>query len=183
MLKFGNLPEWIGALGTVGALAGSLILIGRQMGEWKQAAEDKRRRWAENVTAWVQDYLGGEQPFPLIVLRVANSNPTAIYHVALNLNVGVRGRFYRWLDTLGPYETREIKIPLPGAPRSNLLVPDVAFVDASGRGWTRKNGELLPGQSADIFDEDPGAYRTTSEHPTMNIRKGDAGTRIYPPAN
>lgn len=178
MVKLGNLPEWVGAIGTIGAFAGSLVLIGRQIGEWKHAEEDRRRRHAENVTAWVQDYLATEKPYPLIVLRVANNNPTAIYHVALNLNVGVRGRFCRWLNTLGPYETREIKIPLPGSPRSNLLIPDVAFVDAGGLAWTRKNGELLTGQSKDIFDVDPGAYPSITEHPTLGINPGDEGTRV-----
>ena len=36
----GNLPEWVGAIGTIGAFAASLILIGRQVGEWKLSAEE-----------------------------------------------------------------------------------------------------------------------------------------------
>ena len=78
MTNFGDVPTWIAAIGTVGALAGSLVLIRGQLGEWTQAAEDRRRGQAENVSAWVWRFDALAEPHPLLILRVTNSNSSAI---------------------------------------------------------------------------------------------------------
>jgi len=181
MVDLGDLPEWVAAVGTVGALVGSLVLIGRQLSEWRRAAEDRRRRQAERVTAWVWEVRPSATPHPLVVLRVANSNTSAVYATTVKIDVGVSGTFWRWLGSMGPMETRELEIPLPGVPRSNLLEPDLAFTDGAGRRWLRKSGgELRDWVVSDNFESSPGAYPSIEAHPTMGINPGDKGKWVDP---
>jgi len=71
---------------------------------------------------------------------------------------------------MGPHEVREVRISIPAPPRSNLVVPQVAFVDATGRGWLRFGNSLKEATGKDMSEhwhQHPGAYRSDEEHPTL----------------
>jgi hypothetical protein len=96
-IKFGELPAWFAAVGTVGALTVSLSLLTRQ-------ASERRSAQAHLISSWTESLLLNRQPFPVLSTLVKNGSSQAIYSVQLSIAVGVRGTFTRYLGSMGPGE-------------------------------------------------------------------------------
>jgi hypothetical protein len=93
--------------------------------------------------------------------------------MSIRVAVGVRGTFIRGVDAVGPEETREFRIALPGYPRGNILAPELTFADVAVRRWLRdSSGKLreLGEQEYPEFSEEKGAYNSIQEHPTLRIQ-------------
>lgn len=71
---------------------------------------------------------------------------------------------------LGPTEIRRFPIPIPSYPRGTPT-PEIAFTDSAGRRWLRLGtGQLKEIQRGDWKSEpkeDPGAYASEEDHPTL----------------
>lgn len=169
-LKFGELPAWFAAVGTVGTLAVSLSLLIRQ-------ANERRSAQARLVSAWTEELLLDRQPFPVLIVLVRNGSEQVIYNVHISVAAGVRGTFTRYLASMGPGELREVPIPL-GAPPRGEAEPDISFVDGAGIQWLRTahTGHLYNPNSKELIDhmtQNPGSYEDVSQHPTLNLHLYD----------
>lgn len=174
-LKFGELPAWFAAVGTVGTLAVSLSLLTRQ-------ANERRSAQARLVSAWTEDFLLDRRPFPILIILVKNGSEQVIYSVHISVLAGVRGTFTRYLGSMGPGELREVPIPLTAPPRGETE-PDISFIDGAGIQWLRRarTGHLYNPTSRDLIDhqtQNPGSYEDIARHPTLNLHVDDEQYRV-----
>jgi len=194
----GEAASWLAAIGTVGAFAVALLLLWVQMSDRRKEAGDRRIAQARLVAAWLSEMTpAGELTEPSAyqgtnvvddVVLVRNGSDHPVYAVAVQLVVGVRGTFVRRVGVLGPGETRELRIKVPGEPRG-VPFANITFADSAGQVWMRAGhlGNLTRPSNEDamaILQEDPGAYPTHGEHPTLALGQSvemQQGTRVpYP---
>lgn len=124
---------------------------------------------ASTIAAWTHQVRKGDEWVEFVV-RARNASLLPVYMTIIRLEVGVRGTFYRQLETLAPSETREVVVYLPGYPRSSLVEPALIFTDAHGRAWKREHGRLEEAGTSDyqrFQTRDPGAYESEESHPTL----------------
>ena len=148
---------------------------------------------ARLVAAWLSEMVpagdtGGALPTSLIdyVVLVRNASEQPVYAVVVKLSVGVRGTFVRRMGELGPLETRELRIRVPGTPRG-MPETSIIFGDSGSRVWMRSGRGDLTNPTAEQgraqFEQDPGAY-SIEDHPTLalgNTVDAQQGTRVrYP---
>jgi hypothetical protein len=151
----------------------------------KAEAAESQMAQARLVAAWLDAYLQDTKPFPELVIRVRNGSELPVYRMIMNIDVGVRGRFVRQPGALGPGETRELRVAIPGYPRADVR-PDIMFTDAAGRewlrrGWSGKIEDTSTPPHADIMVTNPGAYPSYQDHPTMSLPTSpeeDRGRRV-----
>ena len=181
-------PAWLSAIGTVGAFAVALSLLGLQTFDRRAQSNDKRVAQARLVSTWLTDVLAEERSgdtvsdpsiaFPRLVVLVKNGSAEPVYDVVIAVGVGTRGTFLRRPGALGPTEIRRLLIPIPSDPRGTPT-PEIAFTDSAGRRWLR----LGTGQLKEIGDwesepkEDPGAYASEEDHPTLRLGLDAASQR------
>ncbi len=173
----------LSAIGTVGAFAVALYLLRVQILDRRADAEDRRETQARLVSGWFDDVsrfsdvaAGPADPpdyFEVHVL-IRNGSAEPVYGVIVRTHVGNLGDYVRYPGTLGPEETRELRVVVPpddmhiGMPRVSIM-----FRDSAGRQWLRsEHGTLThPTQPAiDAFTKDsPGAY-TWETHPMRGLK-------------
>ncbi|HCF99622.1 MAG TPA: hypothetical protein DEV93_03660 [Chloroflexi bacterium] len=182
-MRLADLQAWltaigtvIGAIGTVGAFAVALYLLSIQMRDRRADAQERLLGQARLVAAWIADI--SEQPYqkdgdPVfydITVHAYNASTEPVYNVVIKTEVGVRGSFVRRPFVLGPGDRREFSIVAPGYPRGQPAVA-ISFVDSAGRQWMRRpTGTLhqpLPDELVMQNTEEPGAYPSIAEHPTL----------------
>lgn len=137
---------------------------------------EQRATQAQLVSAWVEEPLINTGTYPQLVTVVENGSNQVIHQVSITVELGVRGKFHRWLASMGPREVREVRISIPAPPRSNLVVPQIAFVDAEGRRWLRSGYKLSVATDADMAEhwrQHPGSYSAPESHPTLWPSKTD----------
>lgn len=174
-LQVGDIATWVGAVGTTGAFAVSLILL-------SQALKDRRVSQAQRVAAWQLDIQPASQPASsdvsyeaVITYRLINNNDTPIYNIVLGARCGVHGNYVRQVGSLGPHETRDVRVYLPSPPRTDQYPPDIAFTDNAGRVWYR-NGCQGALKQIDVYKVSklinvaPGAYGSLDKHPTLYLK-------------
>jgi hypothetical protein len=171
-MNLGDVPSWFAAIGTVGALAVSLLLLRMTLNDRKAERNDRRMAQAHLVAAWLHLYEADTQPYPELRIRIRNGSELPIYAVALNINVGVRGTFVRQPGAMAPGETRELRVQIPAYPRLDVR-PSVAFTDAAGNRWLRtSNGQIKEPsvqENVEVFQTSPGAYASYEDHPTFSL--------------
>lgn len=166
-----DLPSWLSAVGTVGAFAVALFLLGVQIWDRRGEAQDRRMAQARLVSTWWSDVLHEPEPQPVLVILVRNGSAEPVYGVLVRVQVGVRGTYVRQVGVLGPGETRELQVVIAGYLKL-VPAPDITFKDAAGRTWMRPGtGELTEGAPSPPFAEDPGAY-SIENHPTLALGHG-----------
>jgi hypothetical protein len=152
---WGTLPDWIAALGTVGALFAGLRLLRKELETRREDVEDRRRAQARLVAAWASPperrhdrtkdtsawvfYVltrnGSDEPVRNVTVtfyRPPSSQPSSLEPV-----------FRMRYPVLSPQTTEEWG-PLP-AERDPLVGPPVAIVfrDSQGYMWQRERDGLL----------------------------------------
>jgi hypothetical protein len=170
LVNLGDVPSWVEAIGTIGAFAVSLALIYEQGKDRRKDRLEQLTAQARLVSAWVEEPLIRTKTYPKLVVVVENGSSQVIHAVSISIELGVRGRFHRWLATMGPHEIREVHISIPGPPRSNILIPVVSFVDASGRRWLGSGANLREPTDKEMHEhwrQHPGAYMSEEKHPTL----------------
>lgn len=165
----GSWYDWAEAassIATAGTLIVSLFIVRRQI-----LAD--RNDQATKIAAWTHKVAQGPEWVELAV-RVRNASSLPAYLVIIQVEVGVRGTYFRHLDTLAPAETREVVVFLPGFPRSHLVEPALGFTDSRGQTWKRIHGQLSKASIQDIRNlqqRHPGGYNSEAEHPTLWLPK------------
>jgi hypothetical protein len=125
---------------------------------------------AHLISAWIEEPPIDAKPYPQLIAVVENGSNQVIHEVSISLQLGVLGKFHRWLASMGPHEVREVRISIPASPRSNLVMPQVAFVDASGKRWLRSGYQLREPTDKDMVEhwaQHPGSFNSEEEHPTL----------------
>jgi hypothetical protein len=171
-VHLGDLPSWFAAVGTAGAFGVSLWLLRQQIQDRRAQSADHRAAQARLVAGWAEDFDFEAKPFPEVVLMVRNGSDLPVYEVSIRAGYGVVGTFVRNIGSMGPDETRELRIQLPASPRADPSTPEMQFTDAGQRRWLRDaTGGLreLGKREVVLFTEDAGAYDTPSEHPTLSL--------------
>lgn len=172
-----SITDWLTAVGTVGAFGVALYLLSVQM---RDRHDERVRGQARLVAAWIDELRtepqedAQQRSFLRATVIVQNESSEPVYHVVVRLQAGVRGTFVRSPGVIGPRESRELSIFLPGYPRGELA-PDVLFYDKAGVTWIRNghNGKLSQAKIDDLIAfqrEDAGAYPSVEAHPTLRLK-------------
>lgn len=143
-VSLGDLPTWLGGVGTVGALSVGVY----QLREFRQ---DRERQQASQVSAWISAHRLSvpDDKFQLdLVVSFRNSSSQPISRVHYQVVVG-RDRRRLGIGPLPPDGvTLERKVPFtPETTEEANSDPalDIWFIDSSGRHWYRDpTGQLKP---------------------------------------
>ena len=172
-IRYGDVATWLTAVGTVSV---SIWLLVLQLRDRHRNREQHRREQAQTVAGWLHKNDHQADP-PALVVRVLNGSALPIFTVSIRVQVGVRGTFVRGVEAMAPHETREWRIVLPGYPRGEILAPEVMFTDMAEVTWIRRSrGDLLeptPEERQAAIMQDPGAYGSEAEHPTLSTASDD----------
>ena len=163
----------------------SLWLLAREQHDRLKRAAEARATQAALVAAWVSSVHPTATPYPEIRIRVRNASSMPIYQVSFQFVAGVRGTWIRYMRAIGPQETREFLILLPGHMRAEPGAPSLAFTDGAGRRWLRSSeGDLRElGLGEEVrFQEDPAQAGTVENHPTLHMPEEEwmSGGKIVP---
>jgi hypothetical protein len=139
---WGDVPTWLAAIGTCGAVIVSLWLT--KQSDMRMERKERRRQ-AELVTAW----LGPEQPVGnglLQTIVIQNSSAQSIYLMIASL-VSIQGAFREtavgdsrgYCSTVGqiPPGTHTTSIKSGGHGMNKKFGVELAFQDATGVFWLR----------------------------------------------
>ena len=161
-LDWGDVPTWIAALSTVGALVAAIVagraawrLLGLEATRDRNAFADKKTVQASRVSAWAKwerSAEGAESDYDIPLLSVRNASDLPVYAVLLELfNSRDQLVSTERVDVLPPTDG-PIDLPhvvsdaehsaLQGDYGSKLQVK-ITFRDASGRTWVRQVDGLL----------------------------------------
>lgn len=123
-----------------------------------------------SVVGWQEAFDSEAKPFPELVLRIRNDSAGPISNVRLRIEAGIQGTFVRDLQYFARNTTQEIRIAVPARPRSEQVLPEIAFRDAQGKSWLITVGqELKQIEHIPDWHTNPGAY-TTENHPTLAMQ-------------
>ena len=141
-VAWGTFPDWIAAIGTVGALLVGGRLLLKELRVQRARDEDARRAQASKVSAWivVHGAYGQTQPNVAYELFARNGSDEPVYDFKVT---NANGEFYRLvlppdpqpLKTRFRREGQEVTA-LRSTKRENRKVT-VTFRDANGRTWQR----------------------------------------------
>ncbi len=184
-MTLGDAASLSSAVGTIGAFGVALYLLFVQIRDRRLEAGDRRTAQARLVSAWFDDVspftdfaapTGSPAKFLEVIILVRNGSTEPVYRVVVRVKVGVLGEFVRLPGTLGPGETRELRILVPpddmhiGSPQVSVMLRDSA-----GRQWKRSgDGALTQPDENEIrvfMQDSPGAY-TLENHPTLSLGRG-----------
>jgi hypothetical protein len=152
-VELGDLPEWLAAIGTVGALGGALWQIrverNRRIAQDARDREERRREQARKIACWPGE---SEDPGPIdpwwgtsTPIDLVNGSDEPVYNVVVSI-VLVQGAG-------APRTTEELKERAEiqhDAPRSTaaILVPGAWRVWVPGTGWDGGMGLRLGAEIA-----------------------------------
>ncbi len=167
----GNWPEWLAAVGTVGALAAALAQIEvarrRLRTDRKEQLARERRAQAELVSAWIGDVrtsndfdmkIGGPSD-TATNLELSNASGSPVYRAVLSI-VDIQGTGWKGQGKAPDGYQFCVSIIPPG--RFHLTIRrgfgagmgihwevELSFTDAAGQHWVRRASGLLEELDAD----------------------------------
>jgi len=156
-VQWGNVPTWLAAVGTIGAV---VVAIWLALGDSRRRARAEQRRQAEVITAWVAQTIGQG-----ILVKVANASNQAAYRLIVSSSDATRqgdrppGDPETWrafVSELPPGET-DVYVAWEGGMSARPGV-EIAFQDSAGRIWKRDYRGLL-----EALDDDHVSYYGLSE--------------------
>ncbi|MEU8024194.1 hypothetical protein AB0B88_18475 [Micromonospora haikouensis] len=141
-VEYGNLPTWVSAIGTTGALLINALLLRKALNERSEALQEKRQDQASKVSAWTDGQArsilvrnGSEAVvdncFIDMWYKKSGAPPGDPAITPVELHVG----------TIPPMTTREVEIPWEEPLQWALT--GIVFRDAKGRYWTRGKSDGL----------------------------------------
>jgi hypothetical protein len=174
-VDWGSIPDWIAGIGTAAAFFIALLLFRRQLNEFRDAEESRRRAQATHISAWCKEeeqpdgsssrWLrlrnGSEEPVYQCAALFASANNatwTAQDHGEWQAAISSSTASYgaRGTMVLAPGETARWMVE-DGELRSarGAIVPVfLIFRDAQGTSWSRSpRGTLLRFDSPVIDDQ------------------------------
>jgi hypothetical protein len=146
-LTWGDVPSWLSALGTIGAVIVALGLASRSD---RRREQDHVRRQAELVTAWIyhEDIAGAE----VVRIIVRNASNQCVYELVANLvtsqgafrktAIGLRLTFGGVVGQVPPGTVRRTIRSVGGGMHKHFAV-EIAFRDAAGHCWVREGDGAL----------------------------------------
>lgn len=155
-----NLASVISSVGTVVALAVSLVLLRQGQEDRRTQREDRRRAQASRVTCWCawSDSAADLEHDHLLVpaIYVRNASDQAVYQAFVDYHHPERGLERIDLEPVPPGETRHraVLAEIPEDPRwePSALMPRLFFSDASGNAWMRTIRGLLREDPGPVYD-------------------------------
>lgn len=163
---WGDVPTWLGAVGTLGAVFWAVFL-------YRRSVEDAQRSQArllapvggvapvqvlpgtvvESDSAGTQDLLGISSDLRPIVIaeaymasvRIVSTSDEAFSEVsaALLMEGGRDVDFPLGFDEIGPHESKRFTYYYPPGVIAGSMRVRLRFMDANGRRWERINGQPL----------------------------------------
>ncbi len=137
-LDWGTVADWVGAVGTGGALLSSLYFIRRDK---REAAEEARGAQARLVVAWTNETKGEASTYNVIG-HVRNASSEPVFDVEIQVADEGSSQNATWSTpglpmVLPPQAVGEFKLYEVSTVRL-----DLRFTDANGRKWRRVGGDL-----------------------------------------
>lgn len=142
-VDWGSAPDWLAAIGTVGALGVALYLLRQEMQERRRSLKRADRAPADQIFAWAQPRTdaGGWQTF------VLNKSDEPVYDVVVRLTPLSEPPLPPYEAVWGTVAPGDARAGDSFSNRPNDLfgVPsvDVEFTDGRGRHWIRRAGGEL----------------------------------------
>lgn len=146
--NWGDVPTWLGAIGTVGTLVFTLIQLHKDRIERKI---NELKSQAINISSWIS-----EENEENIVFKLNNMSNAPVYEVVLTLVITHgSGSYYDGQGVGEEYRNRNIfkilppgkfetKMPYPGKGMNIIFGTEIAFKDVKGNSWVRKgDGNLI----------------------------------------
>jgi hypothetical protein len=148
-----NAAEWLAAIGTVGALGVSLVVLAFELRSRRKAEWDRRTETPSKVVAWVT-HRSHSEPGPAGTtyywrLTYRNRSNSMIYDVAITAERGWIGTSeILQLPLLPPGEEKvdleiEVDPPMPSAPVDGVPLLWIDFTDDRGQRWRRETTGAL----------------------------------------
>lgn len=152
-MDWGDVPTWLGAIGTVGTLVAAIFVVSREQRAAARNDDERRRNQASQVAAWARIEPGGRIGGLEVQLYVRNASKQPVYDVLAAIQDGGTGEGVATdsLAVLPPGET-EVRAQA-GALRHFLRDSKVtgspavtmSFRDSAGQAWQRDlDGRLIP---------------------------------------
>lgn len=146
-VDWGTFPEWLAAIGTVGALIAAVVAIRSEFESRERERSRLRVEQASLVSAGI-DWSKSEGP----IVRVTNASRAPIYNVTAM--VGAPAGHEDWTNELMwnqvAGDTTE-RAPTGSSPSGAVVLYEVTFKDSAGCGWRR-------GQEGELFEIEPPGY-------------------------
>lgn len=137
-VEWGTFPEWLSAVGTVGALILAFVLLNREMVAGRQAAQDRRREQAAQVSGHF-DVEGTTATGILARAVITNSSPSPIYSTAFRVPHTDRPPD-EWehyvVGVLSPGQEYKLGMEIPSMVGG--AGPEISFRDSAGVHWIRR---------------------------------------------
>ena len=139
-VAWGTVPDWLAAVGTVGALGVALVLLAKELRARREASEDRVREHARYVAAWLDEppssspallllHNGGQEPAYECIVKWTQGGYDEPQQLAA-------------FAVLPPGETLGAPVTTPAF--MSLLPPlTIFFTDARGIRWQRDPGGQL----------------------------------------
>jgi len=172
-LQLGDVPTWLAAVGTVGALAAAFWQIGterkRRLAADRRLQVEQHREQARLISVWVGEREQPESyaddpdaswyPDGRTTLYIANNSPEPVYFLVVGI-VDIQGTGPSTLETtiahhagFGPVTTVSIlpagryRVWIRGVhwqtPLGGRLGAEIAFTDRAGAHWIRRSSGAL----------------------------------------
>ncbi len=143
-LDWGNVPAWVGAVGSVGTLVIALFLLRGELAARRRDEEHYARQQVGAVSVWVE-WAASAVVQGATEVVISNKSSAAIYNCMVVLKGDKDGQGFRWkLPVVAPSdEPIKHKLPLRARDRSGgdaedtlaLPVVELNFSDVYGRRW------------------------------------------------
>jgi hypothetical protein len=141
-MQVGDLATWVGAVGTVGALAFTAYTLRRQIDRERRADDEHRRMYAKRVRVSIPQG-------PMNITEVNNDGEANIYRVSVYLvdrqTQALIARSYTLVDVMAPGTQQSFSLVtvILGAKIPSSFYCFVQFTDDNGYRWSRYAMGLL----------------------------------------
>lgn len=134
LIQYGSVPDWLAALGTIGAMVAALVLLQKEQAAQQARDEDVRREQARLVWALVREGSSGYE------VTVANDSAQPIYDCGVSADDGrsvVPGIMEPRSRVMQVWARDKDLDPKLKTISSNALPITLTFRDANGLRWKR----------------------------------------------
>lgn len=137
MANWGSVPDWVGAVGSAGALIGAVVLLGIESSRRRSERRAEEEDQASLVAVWLD---GADFESGTWIARVSNRSDLPIFDCFVDVWYPneLPSRAHIW--GVRPQDALDSNLVAARSdPTSRSVFPNVSlqFVDANGRGWRR----------------------------------------------
>lgn len=151
-INWGSVPDWVGAVGTVGALAAAVMVFAAELRHRREERKDAEKDQARLVAAWIEgpaeSTITSSNPEVTFRVRILNRSDLPVYNCLTRLEwPGNPAAHHQILGAVAPGTDRELILGIKWTTAaSNWPTLSLGFTDAAGRHWRQYGaGKLEPG--------------------------------------